>query len=98
MSWLAEFAALVKSWATWGVKRAARPQAGLAERVLAEMQWKQAANPAAVLFEVEPLARLVGVTASELLPALKQLEREGRVFRDARTGRYSLMRTPWAGC
>ncbi len=46
-------------------------------------------------FPVGWLADTLGVSESELQPALKLLERDGRVFYDPRLGMYSLTPMPW---
>ncbi len=86
----------MRSWTESGSKSSEQQQAAFAERVLAEMRRKQAEYPAVpFLFSIESIGRLVGVPPMLLLPTLEQLEREGRIHRDYRTGFYTLR--PWPG-
>lgn len=67
----------------------------LADRIEATMRATQAGAVGYRSFPVQWLAETLGVSASELEPALKLLERDGRVFYDPRLGMYSLTPMPW---
>src|SRR5437016_2521440 len=47
------------------------------------------------LVPVEMIGRALDLPATELQALLGELRREGRIFRDSCTGRYSIRETPW---
>jgi DNA-binding IclR family transcriptional regulator len=85
----------IRTLGEWKSKRRVYEAARVAEQLLVAMRHAQQGRAAPVLFSTDELGRMVEVSMSKVIPALAQLEREGRVSYDGLTGRYSLMPMPW---
>jgi hypothetical protein len=74
----------------WREQRKAKRTQVLAERILAVMRRRQADARIELLFSTELLTKFVGAESAEVFRALRELERDGLVFRDDMTDRFIL--------
>src|SRR6266704_3546619 len=98
MGWLDKLGAAWRWWSAECARHDCRHDAQKAERVLMAMEQRQARRPTLLTFSVEAVAHLVGAAPGDLPPILGRLERDGMVFRDPMSGRYTLIPIPstWA--
>lgn len=77
-------------------EQAAQKRSDLKAHILTAMRQADRRNPAPLVFHVEDVTRLVNALPSTVVPALDELEREGRISYSNVLGGYSVRRLPSA--